>query len=228
MTMAIPRPRRAPRGRFAALLGARPGPPVRPGDDDPLGLLHSRTDGDEDGPPVVQAPPAGVHLYPLGSRPHAALALPPAGHIEERPAVSRWARLARRGRAVLVALGAAAVAGSAVVLAWVAYVDAESAYLDLRWDPGDALILAVVAVWLTQGLLALRRHTRGRPRRPGRHRPPADRPTPTRPCRCPRTAVVITDAGAGTGDYCPRCGAGLRAAAVHVPRHARSRKGRSR
>ncbi|NJP33722.1 hypothetical protein [Micromonospora thermarum] len=176
MTVVIPRQRRAAAGLAAVLAGGRPA--RLPVDDDPLGLLHSRTDGDEDGPPMVEAPPAGVHMYPVGSRPRVAVAVAAAAAQESpaaptgRAAVKRWDRLsglARRLRAVLVALGAAAVAGSVTVLVVVAYVDAESAYLDVRWDPGEALVMALAAVWLTQGLLALRRRTRRPPARPGRH-----------------------------------------------------------
>ncbi|MFG2056651.1 hypothetical protein ACGFI9_21775 [Micromonospora sp. NPDC048930] len=79
-------------------------------------------------------------------------------------AVRRVAGRLRAGLAgPVVAVGAAAVAGTALVLGM-------SAVLDLRWDPRAAVGMALAAVWLTQSLVAMHRHLRRRRTAPGRHR----------------------------------------------------------
>lgn len=64
------------------------------------------------------------------------------GHVLPTPR-ERRRRLARR---LAVAIGAATVAGCAVVLGL-------SAALDVEWAPGAAVFLALTAVWLPQSVI---------------------------------------------------------------------------
>lgn len=59
----------------------------------------------------------------------------------------------RIARPLALALAAAVVAGTAVILG-------VSAYLDIEWDPASAVLLALAAVWLPQALIFTHRGTR--------------------------------------------------------------------
>lgn len=63
------------------------------------------------------------------------------------------AQVRKSTRRLAVALVAAVVAGTAVVLGL-------SAALDATWDPRGAIILAISAVWIPQALISAARHRR--------------------------------------------------------------------